>query len=374
MTARIGITGAHGLLGWHLRAHLHGLGGYEVVAGGRTVFDDDRSLDDFVSGCDAVVHLAGMNRGDVGELEATNGALAAKLVAALERGGGAPQVVFANSVHRGRDDAYGRSKRRASGLLADWARVSGAAFTDLVLPHVYGEGGRPYYNSAVSTFCHQIAGGQEPSVRDDANLELLHAQDFAAAAVGAIDGAVRGELRVAGEPLTVGALAAKLSDMDAGYAKHRIPDVRLPLDRNLFNTLRSYMFPARYPMPLPRWEDERGVLVETVKSTNGGQTFVSSTHPGVTRGNHFHLRKVERFVVVSGRAVIRVRKLFDPEVHEFPVDGSEPAYVDIPTLHTHSITNVGAEPLVTFFWAHEIFDPAAPDTTPEPVVAGVAGP
>ena len=146
-----------------------------------------------------------------------------------------------------------------------------------------------------------------------------------------------------------------------------IPPLQAALDLALFNCLRSAAFPQAYPIPLELRSDARGSLFEAVRSHRAGQTFFSTTHPGVTRGNHFHFGKVERFLVVGGQARISIRRLFDDQVHAFEVRGDQPVYIDMPTLHTHEITNVGDGELLTLFWAHEFFDPQRPDTYFEPV-------
>jgi UDP-2-acetamido-2,6-beta-L-arabino-hexul-4-ose reductase len=151
------------------------------------------------------------------------------------------------------------------------------------------------------------------------------------------------------------------------YQTMVMPPLDSALDVRLFNTLRSYLFPAHYPVALTLHSDARGSLFEVVKSNSGGQVFMSTTHPGITRGNHFHTRKVERFLVASGEADIRLRKLFSDEVISFKVRGDAPSYVDIPTFYTHHITNTGQSELVTLFWTNEIFNPVDPDTFSEAV-------
>lgn len=364
----IGITGADGLIGWHLRAFLRVRGGHDVRLATRATFSDSDQLSAFVDGLDAVVHLAGMNRGDEAEVEAINAALAATLVTAFERSGAAPRVAFSNSIHVDRDTAYSRGKRAAAVHLRAWADRSGAPFANLIFPHTFGEFGRPFHNSVVSTFCHQFAHSQSPQIITDGDVELIHAQDVAARCFCAVEAGENGDFRIYGMPMKVSTLLQRLKRMATSYAAQIVPDLRDPLDVRLFNTLRSYLFPERYPVALTLHSDNRGALFEAVKSENGGQVFLSTTRPGITRGNHFHTRKVERFLVASGEAEIRLRKLFSDKVTIFRVDGEHPCYVDMPTFHTHSITNVGTSELVTLFWANEIFDPNDPDTYPEPVL------
>ena len=364
---RVGITGSGGLIGWHLRCFLRTQPGVEAIACDRAQFADDGYLRDFVDRCDAIVHLAGINRGDDAELAVTNVALARRLVEAADATSSRPHLVYSSTTHVERDTPYGRSKKEAGDLLREWAERTGASCTVLVLPHVFGEGGRPFYNSVVSTFCHQLANDLEPTVQGNGQLELLHAQDVAREVHHAIRHGSTGVHRVQGEPLTVLELLGRLKFMAGSYRKAVVPALDRWLDLRLFNTYRSYLFPGHYPIRYTEHRDPRGSLFECVRTRHGGQCFVSTTHPGVTRGNHFHFRKFERFAVIGGDAVIRLRRLFDDLVHEFPVSGDEPVCIDMPTLHTHSIENIGTREVVTLFWSHEFFDPADPDTFQEPV-------
>jgi len=364
---RIGITGADGFLGWHLRVHLLPQADVTVICADRDMFADTAKLRTFAAGCDAIAHFAGVNRGEDAEIEAGNATIARALVDALSAAGGHPHVVYANSIHHDRDTAYGRGKRQGAELLAGWASRAGARFTNLVLPHVYGEGGRPNYNSVVATFCHELSQDKHPRMSKEGDLELAHAQQVAAEVMACIRQARAGETRLAGVPLQVSALLERLGSFASDYGKQVIPRLDSALDLNLFNTYRSYLFPARYPVKLAQRSDARGALFEAVKSQHGGQCFISTTHPGVTRGNHYHSRKIERFLVLQGDALIRLRRLLAPHVHEFRVSGATPCYIDMPTFHTHDITNVGAGELVTLFWSHELYDPGQPDTYAEKV-------
>ncbi|MBW8328791.1 MAG: NAD-dependent epimerase/dehydratase family protein [Thiobacillus sp.] len=367
---KIGITGADGLIGWHQRAYLKAIGGgHEVRLAGRATFAQPEPLAGFVDGLDAIIHLAGMNRGEDAEIETTNARLARDLVAACEQTGTRPFMVYANSTHQDRETAYGRGKRAAADTFRAWAEQCGAGFANLILPHVFGEFGKPFYNSVVSTFCHQLARNETPQIITDGDLELLHVQDVAAQCLKAIQENRCGDIRMTGIGMKVSELLQRLTDMRDRYQSMVMPQLESALDVRLFNTLRSYLFPGHYPVALTLHSDARGSLFEVVKSRSGGQVFMSTTHPGITRGNHFHTRKIERFLVASGEAEIRLRKLFSDEVTCFKVRGDIPCYVDIPTFHTHHITNTGHSELVTLFWANEIFDPADPDTFPEQVDA-----
>ncbi len=356
------------MIGWRLRAFLNGQAGVTVKVANRSTFADPNALDDFVRSCDAIVHLAGMNRGDSVELETVNIRLAEDLVKSCERQKSQAHIIFSSSTHIYKEGSYGRSKRICAEHFRQWAKKSGGEFSNMILPHVFGECGKPFYNSVVSTFCHQLAQGEAPQIIDDSPLELAHAQTVAEIIYDLLLTKKTGDITVEGVPMMVSELLEKLRAMADSYEAHIIPDLRDRLDLALFNTYRSYLFPQAYPRDLQLHEDDRGHLFEAVKNLNGGQSFVSTTKPGITRGNHYHLSKLERFLVVRGRAEICLRRMFKDEIVKFEVSGDRPQYIDIPTLHTHTIANTGDTELLTLFWAHEIYDPSATDTIPEPVV------
>ena len=364
---RVLVTGAAGFLGWHVRARLRALTDHEVIAVGREQWAD---LTTHARGADAIIHIAGINRASDTDVERGNIELARRVAGAAKTSGSAPRIVFANSIHSGSDTPYGVGKGTASDLLADAADELGSAYVDVLLPNLFGEHGRPQYNSFVATFVDTVINDQQPQIIDRP-VDLLHAQD---AAQSLIDGLTTPEkqLQPAGTPATVQGVFDILSRFNGLYATGDIPPLLTPLDLDLFNTLRAASFPQHYPIVLSPRADHRGSLVEVVRSHGGqGQTFVSTTRPGITRGEHFHLRKVERFVVLSGAARISLRKLFTSEIVSFDVTGEAPAVVDMPTMWVHNITNIGGSELTTLFWTHELFDPAVPDTFPEPVTPPV---
>lgn len=362
---RVVVTGAGGFLGWHLRCRLHALGGYEVVALDRGGL---ASLAEAVAGADAVIHLAGVNRAESeGEVAQGNTMLAARVADAV-RGAGVPRLVFANSVQEGNGTAYGDAKAAASRMLRDAADAVGSTYVDVVLPNLFGEHGRAHYHSFVATFCAHVVAGQEPSVQDR-QVVLMHAQDAAAALVAALEGPPRVE-RPAGTTISVVEVLSLLRAFDDRYRTGEIPVLDSRFVRQLFSTYRTAAFLHRGPFRLEPRSDERGTLVEAVRAYGGGgQTFVSTTVPGARRGEHFHLEKVERFVVLRGRATIRLRRLFTDHVISYDVTGDEPLAIDMPTMWAHDLTNAGDDELVTAFWTDSVFDPANPDTFPEPVDA-----
>ena len=365
---RIAITGAKGLLGWHAHARLHAANcaacfngeaePFDIVALDRFDFNDDSMLGKALNGTDAVLHFAGVNRGPDDEVESANPAIAARLVGICHETGAKPHIIYANSTHSRQDTHYGRSKRKAGEIFADKMPV----FTDLILPHIFGEGARPYYNNVTATLISKILEGDEPDINPNGKVQLLHA---GAAAQAAIDSAVNGTIgrvETVPTPMKVSELYSRLLGFHDGYEANIYPDFSDHFDRDLFNTYRFATYPSTWPRPLKLNTDRRGTLFEAVKGGGGGQTFLSTTLPGVSRGNHFHLGKIERFLVVQGEALIRMRKVLTDEVFEYRVSGDAPAPVDMPTLHTHSIENTGSSELLTLFWTNEMFDPDNPDT------------
>ncbi|MEU5784495.1 polysaccharide biosynthesis C-terminal domain-containing protein [Micromonospora lupini] len=361
---RLAVTGAGGFLGWHVRVLLHALGWPEPTVLTRTDLADPAVVAHRLAGVDRVLHLAGVNRGEPADVAAGNVQLAAQLATGLRACPEPPAgVVFANSVQAGNGTPYGDAKATAAGILAE----TGVALDDVLLPNLYGEHGRPWYNSAVATFCRVLAEGGRPEVHADREMDLVHVTDAAARLAGVAAG---GSWDPALPALRIGVsdLADQLTSYAGIYRTGEIPPLRDRHDVRLFNTYRSHCFPAHYPLALPSRADARGALVETVKTHGGaGQTFCSTTLPGITRGEHFHLAKVERFVVLRGTAEISLRRVGDTDVVRFPVSGDEPVVIDMPTMWAHNITNTGPDELLTLFWTNELFDPQRPDTWPEPV-------
>lgn len=374
MVTRIVITGAGGLLGWHAHARLHaancaaGFKGegalYDICALDRDKFNDDTALAQAVTGADAVLHFAGVNRAADEVVEAENPAIAARLVEACKATGSTPHIVYANSTHAASDTPYGRGKNAADQVFA----AAGLPYTNMVLPHIFGEGARPFYNNVTATFIYQIIAGEEVSLNPEGKVQLLHAGVAAQTAFDAVLNSKTGTLAPTPRPMGVQTLFDRLLGFHESYLSNIYPDLSDPFDCALFNTYRAASYPDHWPRPLKLNTDARGTLFEAVKGGGGGQTFLSTTKPGVTRGDHFHLNKVERFLVVQGEAVIRIRKVLTDEVWEYPVSGDAPAPVDMPTLHTHSIQNVGDSDLLTLFWTHDLFDPANPDTFADKVL------
>ena len=373
--AKIVVTGSRGLIGWHCCARLHAKNCaaafaredllFEIVAVDHASFDDEDVLENSVRDAHVVIHFAGVNRATDGEISVGNPAIAQRLIGACLATGSQPHIVYANSTHADGESVYGRSKKGAAELLREYADN----FTDIIFPHIYGECAVPFYNNVTSTLIKQLIDGNKPEINPEGRVNLFYAGDAAQLAIDCYLQKQYGTIRVDSIAMSVAQLYEKLYEFHKSYEANVFPQFASSLDVNLFNCYRAATYPDSWPRTLNLHEDERGRLFEAVKGGGGGQTFLSTTLPGVTRGDHFHLCKVERFLVLQGEAIIRIRKVLSDEVWEYKVSGNQPSVVDMPTLHTHSIENVGDIPLTTLFWTHELFDPNNPDTFQDKVVA-----
>ena len=315
----------------------------------------------------AVVHLAAINRhARDSEILTTNVQLAHNLAVALEAIDHRVTLVHGNSIHCGDPSAFGQSKLKVRELFH--RRLQGHTFVDVLLPNLFGEHGVPNYNSFVATFCHALVNGREPTVFDDREVPLLHAQDAADILIEGCTRETDGDIRPTAESHLISDILGNLKTYGRGYADGEVPDTSSVFKRALFNTFRSYLVMETSNYAPQVHADSRGSLFEAIRA-NGGpfQAFASHTQPGQTRGQHFHRRKFERFVVLEGSASITMRRLFGTEIRQVSVGGSQPTVVDMPTLWAHAITNVGDSDLITLFLTDSHFDHAAPDTYPEVV-------
>jgi len=360
---KVVLTGANGFLGWHTRLRLHALGMHDVAAVTRETWG---GLASAITDADAIIHIAGVNRADDETLVSANRELAHNVAAAVRVSDRSVRMVYANSIQDGNGTPYGQGKAAAREVLAAVSADVGGHFVDVRLPNIFGEHGRPHYNSFVATFVEAVHTGETPQV-SDRQVGLLHVQGAAQALV---DGLTTRVNRVDPPVTEVGVqeVLDLLRQFKDSYDSGEFPDLSTPFRIDLFNTYRAALFPSHYPIRLVPHSDSRGTFVETVRSRGGeSQTSFSTTAPGITRGEHYHLSKIERFAVISGTARISLRKLFTEEVVDFDVTGAEPAAVDMPVGWVHNITNTGDDVLLTQFWSHELFRPEAPDTFPAPV-------
>ena len=363
---RIGITGMAGFVGSHLRDRLAREERFEVLPFEDSYYEHPDQFIAFAKQADAIVHLAGVNRDEPEVVYQKNIELMEKLLQYVDAAGTKPTILFSSSTQIERDNEYGRGKKRAMELLQAWSGKTGAPAVSMVVPNVFGDGGRPFYNSVVATFCYQLTHGQEPKIDKDGQMTMIYINDLLEDMVRLIDNPVAG-YRI--EPLQpragvkVSELLALLNKFkDFFYGSGMVPAIGSDFERDLYNTFLTYMDAADWERNLKLNTDERGSFVEVFKLEKGGQVSFSTTKPGITRGNHYHVRKNEKFCVVSGQASIKLRRIGTDNVIEYNVSGDAPSWVEMPIYYTHNITNTGDTELVTLFWINEHFNPEDPDT------------
>lgn len=365
---KVGITGQNGFVGNHLYNTLRLFPDeFERIAFQKVFFDEPNQLDAFVKKCDVIVHLAAMNRHESPEfIYETNIELVKKLTDSLNRTASKAHVLFSSSSQEERDNLYGKSKKEGREILADWAKNNNGKFTGLVISNVFGPFGTPYYNSFIATFCYQLTHGETPKIDADGEVKLIYVHELVQEIINQIKSGTTNELFKLPHTSThkVSEILTKLNHYKATYFdKGEIPTLETSFDLNLFNTFRCYFdIKNHYPVKFTQNIDSRGTFVEVIRLGIGGQVSYSITAPEITRGNHYHARKIERFSVIKGKALIQLRKIGTNEVLDFYLDGETPAYVDMPIWYSHNIKNIGEEELFTIFWINEAYNPEDADT------------
>jgi UDP-2-acetamido-2,6-beta-L-arabino-hexul-4-ose reductase len=366
------ITGAQGFLGRNLLLHLAER--KDVHASVYTRGDDPATLPALVAAADFIFHLAGVNRPqDPAEFESGNTGLTELLcqTVAAERlaSGRRVPVICTSSTQAGLDNPYGHSKRKAEQALFDLQRQHGIPVHLFRLPNVFGKWSRPHYNSAVATFCHQIARGLPIQINDPtATVTLVYVDDVMSRFLQLMDGADAQPDAAGFEPIlpqyscTVGQLAGWIESFRQSRDTLTTERVGTGLLRALYATYVSYLPTAAFAYPVPQHSDARGTFVEMLKTPDCGQFSFFTAHPGVTRGGHYHHTKTEKFLVIRGQACFKFRHMDSGETYSLQTSGDKAEIVETVPGWTHDITNTGSDEMVVMLWANEIFDRSLPDT------------
>jgi UDP-2-acetamido-2,6-beta-L-arabino-hexul-4-ose reductase len=357
------VTGAHGFIGKHLVARLRELDRRFVEV---TRSTSAEQLVEEARKASFVFHLAGVNRPKLeAEFVAGNVDYTESLCAELAKQSRPVPLVYASSIQAAADNAYGRSKRAGEEIAIDYGRRTGSPVYVLRLPNVFGKWCKPHYNSAVATFCHQIARGLPITVNDPAApLRLTYIDDLVDNLTALLSATTKpGSVDVA--PIyetTVGAVVSILQEFELSRSSLVTARVGQGLTRALYSTYVSYLPPERFAYSVPQYSDPRGVFVEMLKTPDCGQFSYFTAGPGVTRGEHYHHTKTEKFLVIQGAARFQYRHLLTGQTCELTVRGGEARIVESIPGWAHNITNVSDDVLVVMLWASEIFDRAKPDT------------
>lgn len=366
--APILITGAQGFLGKNLVATLKGIGYTNLLLVDRLTPKDE--LASYVKIAQFIFHFAGVNR-PINEAEFIEGNVdtIAELLSLMERYQSRAPLVVSSSIQALNDNPYGRSKKAGEDLILAFAKKHHHPVYIYRFSNIFGKWSRPNYNSVVATFCHQISRNLPIKINDEnAKISLIYVDDVVKEMLGCITGTVTtidGILRVLPEyEITVGELAKMIRNFHESRTTLKLQNQTDLLTKKLYATYLSYLDEQQFLYDLTMHADPRGSFTEMLKTSNEGQISVNISKPGITKGNHYHHTKNEKFIVVSGEGLIRFRKVDSLNIIEYRVSGKKIQVVDIPPGYAHSIVNVGQEELVTVMWASELFDPKNPDTYP----------
>ncbi|EIF6296511.1 TPA: NAD-dependent epimerase/dehydratase family protein [Clostridium perfringens] len=360
------ITGAKGFIGKNLVSILEREDKYEIICIDRE--NSKEELEKGVLNSDFIVHLAGINRPkNEEEFFKGNTGLTEDIIEILKENNKNTSILITSSIQADLDNAYGQSKKGAEEALIKYmADTKGNVFI-FRLPNVFGKWCRPNYNSAIATFCHNIARGEEVWISDPTKeMTLVYIDDVVRNIKDVIDNEktyIPGYQNVDIEhKATLGEIVDLINFFKESRKSLMIPNMENELTKKLYSTYLSYLPEKDFSYPLKMNVDNRGSFTEFIKSKDRGQVSVNISKPGITKGNHWHDTKNEKFLVVSGEGVIRFRKVDSEEIIEYKVSGEKLEVVDIPVGYTHSIINTGERDMVTIMWVNEIFNPEKPDT------------
>lgn len=359
------VTGSHGFIGKNLLVRFNELEGYESIG-----FNHGDSLSDlevYVNDCDAVIHLAGVNRpNNIAEFAKGNAELTAQLCGMMAATNRNIPLILASSTQAALENPYGESKLRAEKFCEAYASCGGSSVTIFRFPGVFGKWCRPNYNSVVATFCHNIANNLPIEINDPSfSVKLVYIDDVVDGIVEALVAMPKGVIRREISPsyeISLESLAEQINSFKKCRTSLISERVGAGLVRALYATYVSYLPPNAFAYDLPKYGDERGVFVEMLKTKDSGQFSFFTAHPGVTRGGHYHHSKTEKFLVIKGNARFCFRNIVTNERHDLMTSGNKPQVVETVPGWTHDITNVGNDEMIVMLWANEIFDRANPDT------------
>ncbi|MDC1217504.1 NAD-dependent epimerase/dehydratase family protein [Flavobacteriaceae bacterium] len=365
---RIVISGHTGFVGGHLLRNLNlHFPNHKFILLNKEDFLSE-NFNDKIQKEDFIYHLAGVNRAETDkEVYSSNIKINSSLLNHLEKIKFKGKLYFSSSLQEESDSIYGKAKKQAR---EDFKRLSeklGFTFYFSLTPNVFGTFCKPFYNSFIATFSHQLINNQSPKIITDNTVKLIYIDDHINSLLSLLENRIDQLNFNFHKEIKVSEVLEKLKLFYNQYIKeNKIPDLGLKFDKDLFNTFRSYINHENfYPRAYQLHSDRRGSFIELSKTLSSGQSSYSTTNSGVTRGNHFHTRKIERFSIIKGKAKIELRKYLTDEIISFELDDNSPSYVDMPLWYTHNITNIGDEELLTFFWINELYDKNDADTYPE---------
>ncbi|MGX9134408.1 polysaccharide biosynthesis C-terminal domain-containing protein [Rummeliibacillus sp. JY-2-4R] len=360
------VTGANGFIGKNLIAELRNRGYTNIFKMTRET--DDQLLEKYTKECDFVFHLAGVNRPEKeDEFLEGNYELTSKLVDLLKKHNNTAPILFTSSIQAEKDNPYGVSKKTAEELLLSYHLETDTKVYIYRLTNVFGKWSKPNYNSVVATFCHRISRNLEIQIHQpDATLKLCYIDDVIEEFIKTLK---EYSTKIAGyrivseiHSIKLGDLAELIKSFKDSRTELLIPNMENRLTKNLYSTYLSFLPDNELSYDLKMHKDQRGSFTEFIRTADRGQVSINVSKPGIAKGNHWHHTKNEKFLVVSGKGIIRLRKIDSPSIIEYQVSGEKLEVIDIPIGYTHSIINVGDSDMVTVMWVNECFDKEKPDT------------
>ena len=360
------ITGAKGFIGKNLIAELKNRGFNQIFEFTRD--SDPALLENYTKQCNFVFHLAGVNRPqNESDFIEGNYNFTSQLLELLKKHGNKVPIVTTSSIQAELNNPYGKSKKAMEDLLFQYQEETGVNVYVYRLPNVFGKWSKPNYNSVVATYCYNIARGLDIQIHNPTiELTLCHIDDILEEFSHALNGnpTVHGDYCIV--PITHNILLGELASLITSFKENRknlsIANMEDALTKKLYSTYLSFLPIDQFAYDLKMNLDNRGSFTEFIRTPDRGQVSINVSKPGITKGNHWHHTKNEKFLVVSGEGLIRFRKLDSDDIIEYQVSGEKLQVVDIPTGYTHSIVNIGESDLVTVMWVNECFDPVKPDT------------
>jgi len=363
---KILVTGAKGFVGKNLVAELKNRGYTNIYEYNRET--KETLLDKYTKKCDFIFHLAGVNRPeDEEDFMKINHGLTAKIIDKLKQHDNPAPILFTSSIQAKRDNPYGNSKEAAEEVIFSYAEIKETKVFVYRLPNLFGKWSKPNYNSVIATFCYNIARDLDIRIDDpETELTLAYIDDVVDEFIDAMEGSPTRDGKYCKIPTVHKAKLGTIADKLKSFKKSRddlyIPNVGNDFTKKLYSTYISYLPEDNFSYELETYADDRGSFTEMLRSKNCGQVSINISKPEVSKGDHWHHSKIEKFLVVKGKALIKFRDIYSDDVIEYKVSDENLEVIDIPAGHTHKIINIGDEDLITVLWANECYDPENPDT------------
>lgn len=363
------ITGGYGFIGTHMYNYLrYVIGENDIIPLKKKSFNDNEVINAFLQKTTYIIHLAGINRGENESfIYEENRRICKHLLSALKRQNAYPRFINISSIHEESDTAFGRAKKENRIDLEKYYQDQPTKLLSFLTPNIFGPFCKPNYNSFVATFCSGVIHQNPITLNNDRTIELLYVDELIKQINYHLRSNAEGIVNsFKTKSIKISDVLSKLQNFKSLYLnKGIIPNLNSTFELNLFNTFRSYIPTNHFPVSLIKHSDNRGYFAEVIRSTSEGQVSISTSSPSVERGNHFHTRKIERFQIIKGKALVELRKINTEEIITYELCSEKLDYIDIPIWHTHNLINKSkSEDLMMLFWISEHYSEESHDTYP----------